>query len=298
MIIPERLSRWARAEGVRALALPETLRERSAVGGWIRRAVSSFAPDLLLVDVFPRGVLGELGEDLFLPPRRAWLVSRRVRPDYYLAPGVREAIETRYEGILWCEKPPEELGVLRVHQERVPPILIRAPGECLGREEARRRLGVPRAARLILALGSGEGHRERAERALLEKVRARLAASGTPALARYFSPLDRGSPFPAMTFLRAADAVVAAGGYHSFHEARCLGIPAVFLPRPRLYDDQFLRAAGERIARSPAELEAGLHAILSSAPGARRPREDCGATAAWALLRRSLSSICTRCRSS
>lgn len=265
LLAPSRLGAWARAEGVPCEHPPEEP-DRAALGSWAAEAAARFSPDLVLVDFFPRGVLGELGE-AFFAGRRSWLVARRARPDYYLAPEVRSAVEARYEGVLWAEAGPAGLEALGRRCERTGPVLIRRPDECLSREEARLEMGVPATERLVLLLG--------------EPKLARVTAK---ALARLGGATLRvGAPFPAMRLLRAADAVVCAAGYHSYHEARALGVPAVFVPQERLYDQQERRAEGGRTARSPEELEAGLRSALSQPPAEPEPFKD-GARRAWELV--------------
>lgn len=262
LLIPSHLAALARGEGVACEHPPEDP-DKAELAAWAAEAAERFSPDLVLVDYFPRGVLGELG-DAFFSGRRAWLVSRIGRPDYYLAPEVREAVEARYEGVLWGEEPPPALRGLGRRSEGPGPILIRRPEECLGREEARRELGAPEHGRLVLLLGEDKLARVTA------KALARIGGAS----------LRVGAPFPAMRVLRAADAVVCAAGYHAFHETRALGVPAVFVPQDRLYDEQDRRAQGVRTARSPQELETGLREALAEGPSAAGPFKD-GALRAW-----------------
>jgi UDP:flavonoid glycosyltransferase YjiC (YdhE family) len=70
------------------------------------------------------------------------------------------------------------------------------------------------------------------------------------------------SLFPFARWLPGADVVIAAGGYHSVHEIRASGVPAVFLPQSRRYDDQEARVRGESVARTPEELEARVREAL------------------------------------
>jgi hypothetical protein len=63
---------------------------------------------------------------------------------------------------------------------------------------------------------------------------------------------------PAMRVLRAGALVVSGGGYSAWHEARALGVPALFLPRPRSWDDQHLRVAGSDPPTTPEALEAAI----------------------------------------
>jgi hypothetical protein len=256
---PARLAHWAAALGVPYLTPPEP-----CPPAWFS-ALSP--PDLLLVDVFPRGVVGELTPLLGRAP--AWLVSRWVEPAYYLDPGVRAAIESCYERLVWTEAPPAPLRALDVPQVEVGPVLVH-PGP-LSRDEARRALDVPQGRRLLLGLGSGDAERQAALCRLLGKVAARLGVA-----LRFVSAELPPSPpvvpvFPAARVLPAADVVVAAGGYHAFHETRLAGVPTVFVPQRRRHDDQWHRVRGAAVAADPLELECLVRAALV-APGASGAR--------------------------
>lgn len=276
---PERLAAWAAAVGVRYAPVPE--REPG-------RFLASLEPaDLLLVDVFPRGLVGELAPLLGRSP--AWLISRRVRPDYYLAPPVRRVLETRYERILWTEAPPEALVGLEVPRDRVGPVLLGDPP--LARSAARELLGVSPDAPLLLALGSGEVARQRRLLSLLQKLARRLGLH-----LRFVS--DRLAPagpvvrlFPAARILGAADVVVSAAGYHAFHECAASGVPTVFLPQRRLYDDQWGRAAGHPVARSPEELERAVDRLLREPPRPALPASDGAAEVADLVERRVQAAV-------
>lgn len=287
LIAPAPLSPWAQALGVALLAPPDL-----DLRGWIARLP---APDLLLVDVFPRGVTADLLPMLGRAP--AWLVSRRVRPDYYLHRDVRGAIESHFERVLWTEAPAEALRALRVPQHDLPPVLLGAPA--LSRAEARRRLGVAPDATLVLGIGSGEAEQQARLCRLLAKIARRAgaeirfvsaelpaagphgnAAEREPAAGRTVARGDLASSahgehmvvhaFPAAALLPAADAVVSAAGYHAFHEATALGAPAVFVPQRRRFDDQAWRAREALVAADPAALEAAVRRLLDD--GWRRPR--------------------------
>jgi hypothetical protein len=244
---PARLAGWARACGV------------GHVASW--DAARDVPPDLLLVDVFPRGVVAELGPLLGRCP--AWLVTRRVNPGYYLHPPVRGVLERDFERILWSEEPPPGLEVLRLAQERIGPVLLDSLP--LSRPEARGLLGLEADGRLVLALGSGDVETQRLQARMLGKVALRL---GVPL--RFVSDVLEGATclFPAARAFAAADAIVSAGGYHAFHEIAASGVPAVFLPQDRPLDDQPWRVRGWPVARDPDGLEAVLRALLGG-PGAR-----------------------------
>jgi hypothetical protein len=277
LVGPGRLAAWAQAMGVGYLAPPEPF-DRAWIGTLPR-------PDLLVVDVFPRGVMGELRPLLGRVP--AWLVTRRVSSAYYLDPDVQAAIERHHECVVWGEEPPAALTALSARHVRVPPILLGA--EPLTTDDARRRLGVPAGERLVLGLGTGDPPHQARLCRLLAKVTARVGAhlvfvsSDLPPVA----PVVRA--FPAAPLLSAADVVVTAAGYHAYHEVQASGVPAVFIPRPRRYDDQAWRARDAAVARDPYELEAWLRRLLASARGERRPVAAAdGARYVAALLQRRM----------
>jgi hypothetical protein len=271
---PPALAPWAAALGV-AYASPPAAGARE----WFAACP---APALLVVDVFPRGVVGEL-TPLLERARTVWLVARRVREDYYLHPPVRAALESCYERVLWCETPPPALAALAVDAMLLPPILLRPPA--LDRAEARRRLGVAPGEPLILALGSGDPERQRRLCRLLVKIAARRGA----ALRFVSSELEAAPPvvalFPAAAWLDAADVVVTAAGYHAMHETALAGVPTVLVPQPRAYDDQRWRARDGVVASDPAALDAAVGRLLGD--GRRRPaRVGDGAAALARLIER------------
>jgi UDP:flavonoid glycosyltransferase YjiC (YdhE family) len=210
----------------------------------------------------------------------AWLVSRRVRPEYYLDPAIREVIETRFERLIWTETPPEPLRALRVCQMELPPILLGPP--MLARDEARRRLGMGGARPLLLGLGSGEAGPQARLARVLGKIAVRVGAD----LRFVSAELPAGDTvvdgFPAVSLLRAADAVVAASGYHAFHELTALGAPAVFVPQQRRFDDQVWRARDAETATDPPGLEAAVRRLLFR--GWQAPRADGDGAARLARL--------------
>lgn len=260
LVGPPRLASWAAALGVRYVA---------AEPPDIASVRASCDAGLLVVDVFPRGVVGELAP--LLTPRRApaaWLVARRVTPAYYLHPRVRDAIETAFEQVVWCEEPPDGLAALRVPQRQVPPVLVRAP--MLDRATARARLGVGDDRPLVLALGAGDPTRQ----AHLARLLGTIAARAHAELRFVSDDLPAAHPvvylFPASAWLCAADVIVSAGGYHAVHETQAAGVPTIYIPQARRYDDQWWRVRNLPVAADPATLERLVRALLGRPVGDRR----------------------------
>lgn len=242
----------ARIEGIPALKIPSKSMLRDAglaphrllavARSWVLSAVTTLQPDLLIVDTFPAGSFGELAAVLELARVRA-LVAREVRPEVRDDPSW-QALLPLYERVI---VPGEGW------EGAIGPILLRERAELLPRARARAALGIPDAARAcwISVGGGGDGQAGRILPRLVDDVRARgwhpIVAAG---------PLYRGEERrgPGVTWLEryasaelmcAADAAISAAGYNSTWELMLAGIPTVFLPRPRLGDDQ--RARAERV---------------------------------------------------
>ncbi len=254
----------ARREGVPALKMPSKAMLRDAglpperylavLRGWVLNAVAGLQPELLLVDTFPAGSIGELAPVLELARRRV-LVAREVRPDF--------AADAAYQALL-----PLYHHQLVPHVQGTGPILLRERVELLPRAEARRALGIADGRRAVYLTMGGGG--DLSASSTLPKLVGRLRGRGWHVVVGagplYQGPelrgegltwLDRYTP---AELLPGVDAAVAAAGYNTFHELMHAGVPTVFLPLPRIADDQHARAqraveAGAgRIATSLAEI--------------------------------------------
>ncbi|MCB9744905.1 MAG: hypothetical protein H6741_31650 [Alphaproteobacteria bacterium] len=261
----------ARREGFPALKMPSKAMIRDAglpperylpvARTWVLNAIAGLQPDLLLVDTFAGGSFGELVASLEMARKRV-LVARRVKPEFAEADPYQELVALYDEVIV-----PDARGS--------GPILIRDPHELLEREAARAALGVPEGKRAVyLSLGGGgdasaPGALPRLARQLREAgwhvvVGAGPLYEGPELRGEGLTWLDRYTP---VELLPGVDAAVSAAGYNSFHELMLAGVPTVFLPQPRVADDQRERAeravaAGAgRVARTLAEVPALLEAV-------------------------------------
>lgn len=236
----------ARREGIPALKMPSKSMIRDAgmaphrylavARTWVMNAIASIRPDALLVDTFPGGSFGELVTALEMARTRI-LVARRVRADF--------ESEEAYQALL-----PLYDRILHPDERDVGPILIREREELLGRLDARRALGIPGDTRAVyLSLGGGG---DPAVPDLLPRATALLRAEGWHVVVGA-GPLYAGEEirgdgitwldrYVPMELLPGVDAAVSAGGYNSFHELMYTGVPTVFLPQPRIADDQAARA--------------------------------------------------------
>ena len=249
----------ARREGVPSLKMPSKAMLRDAgiepqrylaiARTWVLQTIAGLQPDLLLVDTFPGGSFGELALVLELVPHRV-LVARAVRPAV--------AEEDAYRLLL-----PLYPQVVDPDDPATGPILLREPGELLPRAEARRILGVTADTRVVwLSVGGGgDPQAHRLLPTLLPLLRARGWHVVVGAGPLYDGPEQHG---PGITWLTryspvelflGLDAAVSAGGYNSFHELMAAGVPTVFLPQPRISDDQ--RGRAERAVAAGAGRLAG-----------------------------------------
>lgn len=238
----------ARREGFLSLKLPSKSMMRDAGMDpahflavnrtWVVAALGSLQPDLLIVDTFPGGSFGELSPVLEMARRRA-LVARPVRPEIAADPAYAALLPFYDRRII-----PETGGLDGDH---VPPILLREREELPDRAEARRRLGVSGRAVYVSLGGGGDPSAPALLGRLVPLLRAADWEVVVGAGPLYQGPELRGpgvvwmDRYVPMELLPGVDAAVSAGGYNSFHELMYVGIPTVFLPQPRLADDQAAR---------------------------------------------------------
>jgi predicted glycosyltransferase len=259
---------------------------------WVWHSLGLLRPDLLVVDSFPRGSFGELLSALDLARQRAF-IYRPVKADI----GGRadfQAMLPLYDAILVPEHeadapvlvPAAAQGKVR----HTGPILLGERFEVLPRAEARARLGVPDEA-LAVYVSAGGGGDPGAEAQLLGAVAALRDAPGVHVVVAP-GPLYRGRwvQGPGVTwiphggsaaFLAGVDLAVCAAGYNTFGELMFAGVPSIFLPQPKIADEQDRRA--ERAVAAGAALLAG--GDVRAAVEALRPP---GARAAAAAAARAL----------
>lgn len=269
----------ARREGVPALKIPSKAMLRDAglephrllavARGWVLSAVTTLQPDVLVVDTFPAGSFGELVSVLELVRHRV-LVAREVRPELAEDPTWKALLPLYHRVIV----PGEGWG------DPPGPILLRERAELWTRARARAALGIPAGARAcwLSVGGGGDGQAGNLLPRLVDGVRARgwhpVVAAGP-----LYSGEERRGPdvtwlerYAAAELLPGVDAAITAAGYNATWELALAGVPAVFLPRPRLADDQAARA--ERVVARGFGL---LAPDVDAAPGlldALRPPPD------------------------
>jgi hypothetical protein len=122
VLAPGRMEPFASWAGVPHHAPPAEPPAPSALRDWVLGEARAFGPDGVVLDVFPRGVLGELtGVVEGMAPMRT-LVTRHVHPRFYELPGMNDALRV-FDLVLATEPP---APALRDHPglQRVPPITL------------------------------------------------------------------------------------------------------------------------------------------------------------------------------
>jgi len=232
---------------------PDVLRSQ------VPQAIVELAPHVLVVDVFPHGIVGDLTDVLPKLSCRKLLVYRHLQEPF--AARAREAM-SHFDCALLAEEPPTPLPCPVVP---CGPLLLRNAEELLPRAEAKTRLGVAEDETVVLGVSSESEEWTQDFFALLNKIWRRLQPQAQLRLAAFPSPLHPFTPsplhvghYPLIELFNGVDVVVGASGYNLFHEAQACGVEAIFLPQPRRYDDQFWRARAASVAGSPEELEEWL----------------------------------------
>lgn len=122
VLAPRRLEPFACWAGVPHRAPPVEPPDRPTLRDWVLGEIQAFAPDGVVLDVFPRGVLGELtGLVEGLAPSRV-LVTRHVHPGFYELPGMGDALNA-FDLVLATE-PPAPVLLDHPGLRRVPPITL------------------------------------------------------------------------------------------------------------------------------------------------------------------------------
>jgi len=135
----------------------------------------------------------------------------------------------------------------------VAPICLYDTGEMLGRDDARKALGLdPDKLAVLVHLGAGNNYAFSGIRQLLLD-RLSLRPSVQVAVAEWLISegdliLPEGAlrlrRYPLAPYLGAFDFAVGAAGYNSFHEAVAAALPTIFVPNENpMMDDQLARAS-------------------------------------------------------
>lgn len=234
---------------------------KEAVRETLQKLFFSLSPSLLVMDVFPFGMEGEM-EDLVkrAPCKKVWI--------YRYAKGNSFQEHASFFDRVIC---PEDFWTDRVVIQqtegvrKVPPILIRDPDELLSFEEGRKRLKCSKEAFLVLAVHTGK---KESFFAFYRRIQSAIPSEKRNITVRFATPLADSIPeanqkgfffyYPLIELFPSADLLIGGGGYNFFHEAKAIRIPALFLPEKRRFDDPFARTKNASV---PTSLEDMRHFI-------------------------------------
>ncbi|OQA32906.1 MAG: undecaprenyldiphospho-muramoylpentapeptide beta-N- acetylglucosaminyltransferase [Betaproteobacteria bacterium ADurb.Bin341] len=245
-------------EGFAAVKLPsKTIREQCGLskGTYLKLAqsvtwttLSSFNPDVLIVDTYPSGSFEELLPVLRWKQKNVF-VFREQREATYLSK-LLMAVLPLYDRLIIPHDDIEAVGHLpEPHKAHaVGPILIREKNEILSRAEARRALNLPLDGLLFYGSfgGGGDPETRRAleltAQAIAELPDAHLVLAAGPLLRQSLPAREKitvlSDRYPMLDVLPAFDAAITAAGYNTVHELLFAGIPSVLVPFGRVLDDQ------------------------------------------------------------
>jgi UDP:flavonoid glycosyltransferase YjiC (YdhE family) len=236
--------------------------------------LAAFDPDVLVVDTYPTGSFEELIPVLRWRQRNVF-VFREQRPEAAGSELLQASLRL-YDLLIIPHEDVAQVGPVPepAKARAVGPILIRERDELPSRAEARRALGLPEEGTLLYTSFGGGGDPEGARalgltaQAVRELPGVKLVVGAGPLL-REPPPPPEGAlvltgRYPALDFLPAFDAAVAAAGYNAVHELLYAGIPSVFVPFERMVDDQ------EKRARAVASAGAGLACVPLTREGLMR----------------------------
>lgn len=197
--------------------------------------------DLLIVDTFPRGLMGELTTYLKNVSVPRILIQRYLNEHYLTKFQVADFVEAHYSLALrlYDNLPRQALSsqtidlsapiVLEPTTANLPRLLL------FSNETTKPRL-------LMVDFGATA---EQYWQAIPPTFAAKFV---TVTQDRLNASVDRLVYYPVGELLAQADIIVGASGYNLFYEVQTQGLPAIFLPQPQTYDDQYQRAQGSLTA--------------------------------------------------
>lgn len=231
------------SSGVPVRRVPSELQhDIPALREWLTQAIEDLAPDIVCVDCFPAGVLGELADLPALRGIELWYVARLMRWKEY-APLARAA---PHYAMAWRLEPlqPEHERWLSGRCAEVSDFQIPTPSM------PPQTLPDGRAFWLVAHSGPRQEVSELIDYAMEQR---RIEAADVAIAVASFdppSPLPEGcipiAAAPLAGWYVPAQRIFGAAGFNFVNETERFRSKRVLLPFPRRYDDQFERARRNR----------------------------------------------------
>lgn len=254
----------------------------------------------LIVDSFPRGLVGELVNAIGDFPLKVF-VQRDLNPQYVAEYDLNTFVANSYDLVLVPgDITPDSLGPF-AQTVITGPWLMRSAGEMLSRDRAQELLRLTgKKACILVSAGGNAG-----ELNWYGAVVSQLLKRGLECEVRCVAPdCPFGCPpecwisyWPATELYSAVDLAIGGGGYNTVYECVACGVPLVAKAWPRKYDRQHLRAVhAARMVDEPHEAVDAAVELLSEGrrPGRRFFFEN-GAQAAIERIRQQENHIHSAC---
>lgn len=253
------------------LRLLDATLDPAPLGKLVTELVTQPRWSVLLVDTFPRGIVGELAPLLSSLTVPRVLVHRCLNPEYIAAYNVAATVDI-YDRLLV----PGEPAAFGAHARAVhtAPWLIRDRAELPDFAAARKLLAaaapeeLPR--RLVLLSGCGRPPEITRMAQHAEGLRAALSPE---ILVRFAAPIAAEAAinhFPLIETFPGVDVLVGAGGYNTVHEARATATPLLAFAQPRRYDLQHERLHADELIAESDDLAQRVRYTLARTPPARQ----------------------------
>jgi UDP-N-acetylglucosamine--N-acetylmuramyl-(pentapeptide) pyrophosphoryl-undecaprenol N-acetylglucosamine transferase len=228
---------------------------------WVRQTVALLNPDIFVVDTLPEGAFQELCDTPSTGHYRL-LIYRPCRPERAREERFQAALKT-YDQVLIPEHKETSAVIapesLNENIKYYGPVITRDRQDLLSRDTARSRLGLDRESLVIYVSFGGGGDPE--AQTMLDWILLSLNQMNNVSIVVGAGPLYRGVRHYTKNcvwlvdasiceLMNAFDLAVSAAGYNSFCELMHFGVPTIFVPLPRVMDDQEARA--ERAVRAGA----------------------------------------------
>lgn len=202
--------------------------------------------DLLIVDTFPRGLMGELTTHLKHISTPRILIQRYLNEEYLAKFQVAAFVEAHYSLAIRLSDNLPRQPLCTQTLDLSAPIVLKPTNPSLS----------------ILSLFSAETTKPRLLLIDFGATAEQYWQAIPPTFAAKFvtvsndrikDNIDHLVYYPVSELLAQADIIVGACGYNLFYEVQTQGLRAIFLPQPQTYDDQYRRAQGSLTAFNVAQ---------------------------------------------